>query len=59
MIGEDKKTIKFNFKTCNSLTVDWRKIFPKVINGFDHNHNLGKTTTNYKMENIVGSYNLV
>ena len=70
MIGEDKKTIKFNFKTCNSLTVDWRKIFPKVINGFDviignppyvriqdiSEHEKQQLTTKWKT--CVGSYNL-
>ncbi len=33
--GNDKKDIKFNLKTADSLIVDWKKLFPKAKKGFD------------------------
>lgn len=33
--GRDKKDIKFNLKTADSLIVDWKKLFPKIEKGFD------------------------
>ena len=35
--GEDKEDIKFNLKVYDSLTSDWKKLFPEVIEngGFD------------------------
>ncbi len=33
--NEDKKEIKFNLKTKDSLTTDWKKLFPEIKNGFD------------------------
>jgi len=35
--GEDEESIKFNIKTADSLTIDWQKLFPKIISsgGFD------------------------
>lgn len=35
--GEDKENIKFNIKTADSLVVDWKMLFPDIINngGFD------------------------
>lgn len=33
--GGDKKDIKFNLKTADSLITDWKKLFPKTEKGFD------------------------
>ena len=33
--GTDKKDIKFNLKTADSLITDWKKLFAKTENGFD------------------------
>ncbi|PIP71260.1 MAG: DNA methyltransferase [Nitrospirae bacterium CG_4_10_14_3_um_filter_44_29] len=33
--GTDKKDIKFNLKTADSLITDWRKLFPKTEKGVD------------------------
>jgi len=33
--GSDKKNIKFNLKTADSLITDWGKFFPKTEEGFD------------------------
>lgn len=33
--GNDKKDIKFNLRTADSLTIDWKKLFPEAMEGFD------------------------
>ncbi|OHB05325.1 MAG: hypothetical protein A3A26_01925 [Candidatus Zambryskibacteria bacterium RIFCSPLOWO2_01_FULL_47_14] len=33
--GEDRKDIRFNLKVADSLTIEWRKLFPQVHSGFD------------------------
>ena len=35
LIGEDKETLDFNLSLCNSLTVDWKRKYPEISNGFD------------------------
>lgn len=33
--GNDRKNIKFNLRTADSLIVDWKKLFPETKKGFD------------------------